>query len=46
MKIILVNGSSTPLYEQIKDGIKENISRNNIDAGEKLPSVRKLSKEK
>jgi len=24
MKIILINGSSTPLYEQIKNAIKEN----------------------
>ena len=25
MKIILINGSSVPLYEQIKNAIKENI---------------------
>lgn len=45
MKIVLINGSAIPLYEQIKDGIKENIIRGEISAGEQLPSVRTLSKE-
>ena len=30
MKIILINGSSTPLYEQIKNAIKENIVGNTV----------------
>lgn len=45
MKIILINGSSTPLYEQIKNAIKENIVGNILVSDEQLPSVRQLSKE-
>ena len=45
MKIILINGSSVPLYEQIKNAIKENILKNNVKEGEQLPSVRTLSKD-
>ncbi len=45
MKIILINGSSTPLYEQIKNAIKENIVENIVSADEQLPSVRQLSRE-
>lgn len=45
MKIILINGSSTPLYEQIKNAIKENIVGNILPPDEQLPSVRQLSKE-
>ncbi|MDU1176079.1 MAG: GntR family transcriptional regulator [Peptoniphilus harei] len=45
MKIILINGSSVPLYEQIKNAIKENILKNKVKEGEQLPSVRTLSKD-
>jgi transcriptional regulator, GntR family len=45
MKIILINGSSTPLYEQIKNAVKENIVKNILAPDEQLPSVRQLSKE-
>ncbi|MDU3009642.1 MAG: GntR family transcriptional regulator [Peptoniphilus harei] len=45
MKIILINGSAIPLYEQIKNAIKENILKNNVEEGEQLPSVRTLSKD-
>ena len=45
MKIILINGSSIPLYEQIKNAIKENILKNKVKEGEQLPSVRTLSKD-
>lgn len=45
VKIILINGSSTPLYEQIKNAIKENIVSEKISFDEQLPSVRQLSKE-
>lgn len=45
MKIILINGSSVPLYEQIKNAIKENILKNKVGEGEQLPSVRTLSKD-
>lgn len=45
MKIILINGSSVPLYEQIKNEIKENILKNKVSEGQQLPSVRTLSKD-
>ncbi len=35
--------SSRPLYEQIINGIKENILKGILQPGEKLPSVRELS---
>lgn len=35
--------SSKPIYEQIIDEIKENILRNILKPGDKLPSVRELS---
>lgn len=35
--------SSTPIYEQIMEQIKENIIRGIIEPGEKLPSVREMS---
>jgi len=44
MKIIINNNSSVPLYEQIKDAIKDNILKNKVKSGDKLPSVRNLSK--
>lgn len=45
MKIILINGSSTPLYEQIKNAIKGNIVEGSLLPEEQLPSVRQLSGE-
>ncbi len=45
MKIILSHHSSVPLYEQIKKAIKDNILKEKVVAGEKLPSVRNLSKD-
>lgn len=45
MKIILINGSAIPLYEQIKNEVKENILKNKISEGQQLPSVRTLSKD-
>jgi GntR family transcriptional regulator len=35
--------SSTPIYQQIIDGIKENILKGILQPGDKLPSVRELS---
>lgn len=35
--------SSRPIYEQIIDGIKENIIKGILAPGDKLPSVRELS---
>lgn len=45
MRIILINGSSTPLYEQIKNAVKENIIGKTLFPDEQLPSVRQLSGE-
>lgn len=45
MKIVLLNGSSTPLYEQIMNAIKENIRNGTLSPEAQLPSVRQLSKE-
>lgn len=36
--------SSTPIYEQIIDGVKEGIIKGLIGPGEKLPSVRELAR--
>ena len=45
MKIVLLNGSSTPLYEQIMNAIKENIQNHTLPCEAQLPSVRQLSRE-
>ena len=45
MKIIIKNGSPVPIYEQIKNAIKDEILKKNVKAGEKLPSVRALARE-
>ena len=37
--------SAIPLYEQIKNEIKENILKNKVSEGQQLPSVRTLSKD-
>ncbi len=36
--------SSKPIYEQITDGIKENIMKGLLKPGDKIPSIRELSK--
>lgn len=45
VKIILINGSSIPLYEQIKTAIKNEILEGKLSCDEQLPSVRELSNE-
>ena len=45
MKIIIKNGSAVPIYEQIKNAIRDEILTGNLKAGEKLPSVRNLARE-
>lgn len=45
LKIIIKNGSAVPIYEQIKNAIRDEILKGNIKAGEKLPSVRNLARE-
>lgn len=45
MKIIIENSSSVPLYEQIKNSIKEEIIDGKIVEDEQLPSIRSLAKD-
>ncbi len=45
MKIIIKNGSPIPIYEQVKNAIKDEILQGNVSPGEKLPSVRSLARE-
>ena len=45
MKIIIKNGSVVPIYEQIKNAIRDEILKGNLSSGEKLPSVRNLARE-
>lgn len=45
LKIILVSGSSIPIFEQIMNAIKEEILNGTLTGGEQLPSVRELSRE-
>lgn len=43
MKIIIANASDQPLYQQIKDQIKDAILRGELKEGELLPSIRALA---
>ena len=43
MKIIIKNASDQPLYQQIKDQIKDAILSNEVNEGELLPSIRSLA---
>lgn len=45
MNIIISNSSDKPIYEQIKDQIKNKIVSNELATGELLPSIRSLSKD-
>ncbi len=45
MNIIISNSSNTPIYEQIKEQIKNKIITNELKAGELLPSIRSLAKD-
>lgn len=40
MKIIINNSSNTPLYQQIKDQIKDSILKEELVEGDTLPSIR------
>ncbi len=44
MDIIISNSSDVPIYEQIKEQIKNKIVSNELKAGDKLPSIRILAK--
>lgn len=45
MVIVLSNSSPTPLYEQIREQIKNNIIKGELKSGDPLPSIRGLAKE-
>lgn len=45
MEIIISNSSGVPIYEQIKEQIKEKIMASELQAGELLPSIRALAKD-
>ena len=43
MKIIISNTSDIPLYQQIKDQIKDAILKNELVEGDPLPSIRSFA---
>lgn len=45
MDIIISNSSNTPIYEQIKEQIKNRIVSNELKPGELLPSIRTLARD-
>ena len=45
MKILILNSSRQPIYEQITDQIKSLILKAELSEGEMLPSIRNLAKE-
>lgn len=45
MYLIISNSSNTPIYEQIKEQIKNKIVSNELKTGEALPSIRSLAKD-
>lgn len=45
MKIIISHRSGSPIYEQIKDQIREAIYSNELEEGEMLPSIRQLARD-
>jgi GntR family transcriptional regulator len=45
MHIVIVNRSGSPIYEQIKQQIKEMILTGELKEGEALPSMRQLAKD-
>ncbi len=45
MKIIISNNSTIPLYQQIKEQIKDSILKEELAKGDILPSIRKFANE-
>lgn len=45
MRILISNQSKEPIYEQIKNQIKEKILNDELKEGDALPSMRKLAKD-
>ena len=45
MKILISNNSDVPLYQQIKDQLKDAIRRQELKQGDMLPSIRTFANE-
>lgn len=45
MDIIISNSSGIPLYEQVKEQVKNKIVSNELKTGDLLPSIRSLAKD-
>lgn len=45
MRIIITNTSGSPIYEQIKEQIKEAILNDELSEGDILPSIRELARD-
>ena len=45
MKIIVSNRSAVPIYEQIKEQIREAVFSGELKSGDALPSIRQLAKD-
>lgn len=45
MEIIISNSSNSPIYEQIREQIKNKIISNELKVGEMLPSIRSLARD-
>lgn len=45
LKIVISNRSAAPIYEQIKEQIKESIYSDELKQGQILPSIRQLAKD-
>jgi GntR family transcriptional regulator len=45
LRIIITNTSGKPIYEQIKEQIKETILSDELSEGEMLPSIRELARD-
>ncbi|HLR08815.1 MAG TPA: GntR family transcriptional regulator [Bacillota bacterium] len=45
MKILISNSSKKPLFQQIKEQIKQKIHTGELQEGDALPSMRKLAKD-
>ena len=46
MKIVISNTSENPLYQQIKDQIKDAILREELVEGDALPSIRSFKSQR
>lgn len=45
LRIVITNSAGIPIYEQIKEQIKEAILSDELSEGDTLPSIRQLAKD-